>query len=370
MIARIDGMVSFLWLMLMAVGVIFVAGVSSDGASSWPNSISIRHLIYVVLSLVVFTAVLSAPLSLLFHFHKFALLGAVILCVLVLVPGIGLIEGGSRRWINLGLISLQASEWVRILVIVYVAGYLAANRDQLHKRFAVPLKLLIWVSLLSFLILLEPDYGTVVILGATVMGMLFLAGARVAHLAIVGALVVALIGGLAFTASYRLQRLMSFTDPWQAAYSTGYQLTHSLIGIGRGELLGVGLGASIQKHDFLPAAHNDFILAIIAEETGFVGVVVVMALIVTLVLKCLRIGRESHDSGNHFGSNLAYGTGLLLGIQSFIHIGVNLGVLPTKGLTLPFVSYGGNSLLVCAMLLAMVCRAKSEEPAKVEMKDV
>ena len=370
MIARIDGMLSFLWLMLMVVGVIFVAGVSSDGVSSWPTSISIRHLVYVVLSLIAFVVVLTIPLDLVFRYHKLALLGAVLLCVLVLVPNIGLKEGGSRRWIDLGFISLQASEWVRLLVVVYVAGYLASNRDKLATRFSVPLRLLIWIALLAFLVLLEPDYGTVVILGTTVIGMLFLAGARIQHLAIVGAFGIALIGGLAFTASYRLQRLMSFIDPWQDAYSTGYQLTHSLIGIGRGELLGVGLGASIQKHDFLPAAHNDFILAIIAEETGFVGVVVVLALIVMLVLKCLRVGKEARESGNHFGSNIAYGTGLLIGIQSFIHIGVNLGVLPTKGLTLPFVSYGGNSLLVCAMLLAMVCRAKSEVPAKVEMKDV
>ena len=370
MTLRIDGILSFLWAMLMAIGVIFVASVSSDGVTSWPTSLSVRHLIYVLLSLIAFVVMLSIPSELVFRYHKLALLGAILLSVLVLLPSIGLKEGGSRRWIDLGFVSLQASEWVRLLVVIYVAGYLAANREKLHKSFFVLLRLLFWITLIAFLIYLEPDFGTIVILACTVIGMLFLSSVRLVHLGFVASVGVAAITALAFAQPYRIERMMSFVDPWRDAYSSGYQLAHSLIGFGRGELFGVGLGSSIQKHDFLPAAHNDFILAIIAEETGFMGVVLVMTLIVMLVLRCLRIGREARESGNHFGSNLAYGTGILLGVQSFVHIGVNLGVLPTKGLTLPFISYGGNSLLVCAMLLAMVCRVKSEIPATVEMKDL
>jgi cell division protein FtsW len=211
------------------------------------------------------------------------------------------------------------------------------------------------------LLLLQPDFGTAVVLCATACGLLFVAGARLRHFLAVVALGAAALVGIAVLQPYRLDRLVSFADPWQFAFGSGYQLTQALIAFGRGEIFGLGLGEGIQKLFYLPEAHNDFIFAVIAEELGLVGALTVLSLFAVLVVRILRVGRQALDAGTAFGGYLVYGVGLLLGVQCLINLGVNTGVLPTKGLTLPFVSYGGNSLVVSCAMIGLVLRVQLEE---------
>lgn len=353
---RVDWTLMLAWAAVLGLGVVMVA----SSALAMSSTFLVRHSLYLVAGLIACGVVVAVPLVVWEKMHRLAWLLAVVLCALVLIPGVGLEVNGARRWIGVGGFTLQASEFAKFLVLVYLAGYLARFADTLAQSPAALLRPVGMISVVAVLLLLEPDFGSVVVLGVAASGMLFVAGARLRHFLLLVAVVAALFAVLAVVQPYRLQRLVSFTDPWAFAYGSGYQLTQALIAFGRGEIAGLGLGEGIQKLFYLPEAHNDFIFAVIAEELGLLGAVAVVVLFALLVVRILRTGRRAMNERRAFAGYLVYGIGLLLGVQCLINFGVNTGVLPTKGLTLPFVSFGGNSLLVSCVMLGLVLRAQLE----------
>jgi|LauGreDrversion4_2_1035121.scaffolds.fasta_scaffold01165_3 cell division protein FtsW len=285
---------------------------------------------------------------------------AVVLLVLVLIPGIGHSVNGARRWIRLAGISIQVSEVTRVIVLVFIASYAVRREEELRSSFMGLLKPLIILGGFFVLLLLEPDFGAATVLMVTAFGVLFIAGARlrdVAGLAVLGAAVLVFV---AMSSDYRMRRLTAFRNPWLDPFDSGFQLTQSLIAIGRGGWTGVGLGESVQKLFYLPEAHTDFLFAVLAEELGLVGILVTLALFLALAWRALWISRLAHDSGLKFQSYLAAGFGIWVGLQAFINIGVNMGVLPTKGLTLPFMSYGRSSLIATLTWVGILLRVYHE----------
>ena len=285
---------------------------------------------------------------------------AVVLLVLVLIPGIGHSVNGARRWIRLAGISIQVSEITRVIVLVFIASYAVRREEELRSSFMGLLKPLIILGGFFVLLLLEPDFGAATVLMVTAFGVLFIAGARlrdVAGLAVLGAAVLVFV---AMSSDYRMRRLTAFRNPWLDPFDSGFQLTQSLIAIGRGGWTGVGLGESVQKLFYLPEAHTDFLFAVLAEELGLVGILVTLALFLALAWRALWISRLAHDSGLKFQSYLAAGFGIWVGLQAFINIGVNMGVLPTKGLTLPFMSYGRSSLIATLTWVGILLRVYHE----------
>lgn len=285
---------------------------------------------------------------------------SIVLLILVLIPGLGREVNGSLRWIALGSFSIQASELVKLCTIIYLAGYLVRHGDAVRDHRSGFLRPLLVLSVLVSLLLLEPDYGSALVLLVTAMGVMWLGGARLLQFALLGGLVSGLMALLAIASPYRMERLTTFLNPWADPFNSGFQLTQALIAFGRGEWLGVGLGASIQKLFYLPEAHTDFLFAVLAEEFGLVGSVVVILAFGLLVTRALIIGRRAEQRERPFTGYLAYGLGLWIGLQAFINLGVNMGVLPTKGLTLPLMSYGGNSIVVMCMAVALLLRADFE----------
>ena len=342
------------WFAVLATGVVMVASAATA------NAYIARHCVFVVAALVVFAAISNIPLRLWESLHRWCLVAAIGVCAVVLVPGIGLEDGGARRWIWLGAFTLQPSEAAKFLLTIYLAAYFARAGDTVRSDIWAFLRPLAWAGVLAGLVLIEPDFGTTLLLAMLTGGLMFLAGARLRHfLGVTGAAAVALIVLLRLEV-YREERLVAFLDPWALPHSSGYQLTQALIAFGRGEWFGVGLGEGIQKLEYLPEAHNDFIFAVFAEELGLIGAGGLFLLLAFLVLCTFSVARAAADQGRMFGAYLAYGAGLVIGAQVLIHIGVNTGVLPTTGLTLPFISFGGNSLLVCAGLLALAFRTHLE----------
>jgi cell division protein FtsW len=300
-------------------------------------------------------------------YEKYAtalLIVAVLLAVAVLIPGIGHEVNGGRRWIQLGGLNLQASEVVRVLVLCWVAAYAVRREAELRDSLAGLAKPLGITAAVCALLYLEPDFGGAVVLFATVFGLLFLAGARLRWMVMCVAVAGAAFWTLMWAAPYRVVRLTCFMNPWAHADECGYQPVNSLIAIGRGELFGVGLGESVQKLMYLPEAHNDFLFAVLAEELGLVGVVVTLGLFLALVWRVLRVARLAADAGMKFQSLLAAAFALWVGIQALINIGVTMSVLPTKGLTLPLMSYGRSSLLVTLAWLGLVLRVSHEAMAR------
>ena len=358
-----------LWMAALVVGVVMVASASYPMASSFgtPSYFVVRHGVYTAAGIAAFGFFALLPLKLWRHAHRPFLILALLLCLLVLIPGIGQVVNGSRRWIGLGSISVQASEVAKFLMVVYLAGYLGRNRDQLADDWIVLFRPLVVVGAVCVLLLLEPDFGSVVVLAGVTAGMFFIAGARLRHFLLIVMVAGALLALIFVLQPYRMDRLAAFMDPWKVAYGSGYQLTQSLIAFGRGDMFGLGLGEGIQKLFYLPEAHNDFIFAVIAEELGLVGAVAVLGLLITIMLRMFRIGRQALERNRGFEGYLAYGAGLLIGLQTLINVGVITCALPTKGLTLPFVSYGGNSLLVCCALAGLTYRVSvelNEEPRR------
>ena len=359
MTERWDTTLAMAWLALLGMGLVLVtsAAVAQKGGADYYLA---RHAFFAALSLLAFLFVAAVPLRLLEVFHRVFLLLALGLCVVVLVPALSLEENGARRWIDLGAFTLQPSEPAKFLVVVYLAGYVARHGDALGERWTALLKPLVWIGALLLLLLAQPDFGSVVVLAALSGGLLFLGGARLRDFALL-----ALLGGLALSVAavwdpYRVARLIGFLDPWADPLASGYQLTQALIGFGRGEITGLGLGEGIQKLLYLPEAHNDFIYSVVAEELGLLGALALLGLLAFLTLRLFYIGRCAAAEQRTFGALCAYGAALLIGAQTTINIGVNTGVLPTKGLTLPFISFGGNSLIVCSALVALALRVDFE----------
>ena len=288
------------------------------------------------------------------------LLMAIILLGLTVLPGLGREVNHSTRWLPLGPFTLQVSEPARLALIACLAGYLARRGEAVRAAFTgfiVPVSVLAFIS---FLLLLQPDYGASVLFILTALGMLFLAGLPLGRFLAWGAVALCACLALAILWPYRLQRLLSFTDPWRDAYDSGLQLTQALIAFGRGEWFGVGLGGGVQKLFYLPEAHTDFLFAVLAEELGLTGSLAVILLYAFIVWRAFAIGRRAELAGRYFAAYFAWGIGLIIGLQAYINIGVNMGVLPTKGLTLPLMSYGGNSLIVYCLLLGILLRIDYE----------
>ena len=285
---------------------------------------------------------------------------AIAMLLLVFVPGLGHTVNGSRRWVHLAGINFQASELARVLVLIYLASYAIRREAQLRTTFgglAKPLALLMCVGAL---LVSEPDLGAATVLFATGFGVLFLAGARLRYVVAMTVLAAGTFGVLAVTSSYRMRRLTAFLNPWADPYNSGFQLTQSLIAIGRGQWFGVGLGESVQKLFYLPEAHTDFLFAVLAEELGLAGIVLTLALFLALIWRSFYIARLASAAGLKFQSYLASAFGLWVGIQAFINMGVNMGVLPTKGLTLPLMSYGRSSLIVSLAWVGLLLRVYHE----------
>ena len=359
MTERLDMTLVFAWCALLLVGLVMVTSAAA-GQPEGTYYYLLRHCAYMAAALVVFGLIAVVPLRAWEVVHKPCLLFAFVLCVLVFLPALAVAAKGAQRWIDLGLARFQPAEAAKLLVIVYLAGYIARVGNGLAERLTVLLRPVVWVAGLLLVILVQPDFGSTVVVALVMGGMLFLGGARARDFALLALLGGTMLAAAAVVEPYRVVRLLTFIDPWADQLDTGYQLTQALIGFGRGEYVGIGLGEGVQKLFYLPEAHNDFIYAVIAEELGLAGALGVLALLAFLAVRMFRIGRVAVLEERVFAGLLAYGAGLLIGIQTIINVGVNTGVLPTKGLTLPFISFGGNSLLVCSAAVALVLRVDYE----------
>lgn len=344
---------------LSSIGLVMVTSASMSFAESNYGDawfFAKRYLVYWCLGMLLAVLVAAVPVAVWENHGSLFMVLTLLLLVAVLMPGIGRRVNGAQRWLQLGPLGLQASELAKFCIIVFYASYLARRGRDMLQDWRGVFKPLLILGTITFLLLLEPDFGASVVIVGTVMAMLFVAGVRLWQFLLLFA---AALGGLillALQSSYRLQRLVTFLDPWADQFNSGYQLTQSLIAFGRGQWLGLGLGNSVQKQFYLPEAHTDFIVAIIAEELGLVGVVLVLAVFVGLVATVLGVARRALAQGHIFASFAAFGIGVMFAGQAFINMGVASGLLPTKGLTMPFISYGGSSLLVSCALLALVLR--------------
>lgn len=357
------GVVLAMAVLLACAGLVMVGSASFDYADrNYHNPFYFlqRHGVYMVAAFIVAAMVYQMSMSTWQKMGALLLLVSYVLLLVVLLPGIGKTVKGSTRWISLGVITVQVSEIAKICVLVYVSSYLVRRREEVQATFWGFMKPVVILSLMVLLLLLEPDFGAVVVIMTSVFFMLFLAGVKFSQFAfvVVGSLCAA--AALVFSSEYRLRRLTGYIDPWADQYDAGYQLVQSLIAFGRGDMFGVGLGNSIQKLFYLPEAHTDFVFAIWAEEMGLVGALFIIAAYLLLVIGALRIGRFAEKRGELFSGYLAYGFGVMIGLQAFINIGVSSGLLPTKGLTLPLVSYGGSSLIINAMIIAILMRIHRE----------
>jgi cell division protein FtsW len=315
-----------------------------------------RHGAFLVVALSAAIAVFLVPARWWQHAAPWLFVVAVALLVLVLIPGFGREVNGARRWLDLPVLSAQPSELMKLAVVLYAADY-TVRKHAVMKRFRRGLLPMLGVMLLvSWLLLREPDFGALVVIAVTAFGILFLGGMNARHFVALIGMLAAGFALLVLSSPYRMQRIFGFMDPWSDPFGRGYQLSHALIAFGRGEWLGVGLGASVEKLHYLPEAHTDFLLAVIAEELGFAGVALVLALFVWIVARAFAVGRQASLHERHFASLVAQGIGIWLGFQALINMGVNMGLLPTKGLTLPLMSYGGSGLLVNFVALAILLR--------------
>ncbi len=348
---------------LLLIGLVMVASASigvSERDTGAPFFYFQRQLVFVLMGLGAATVAVAIPTAV-WEKYSIVLLGAAfVLLLMVLVPGLGHEVNGSRRWVRLGFMNFQVSELARVMLLTYVASYAVRRADELGADFKGFIKPVGVLGVAAVLLLAEPDFGAATVLVATGLVVLFIAGARLHHLAVPVVLGVGAMGALAVTSSYRLRRLTAFRNPWDDPFDSGFQLTQSLIAIGRGEWVGVGLGSSVQKLFYLPEAHTDFVFAVLAEEFGFLGVAVVVGLFALLVGRAFAIARNAADAGLRFQSYLAAAVGTWLGLQAFVNIGVNMGLLPTKGLTLPLLSYGGSSMLVTLGWLGVLLRVHHE----------
>ena len=356
------------WLLLAVVslaglGLVMVASASTSIAERQTGDAFYylwRQLIYLGIALALAAAAFAVPMAYWKKAGPGLMLLNVLLLLMVFIPGIGHEVNGSMRWVRLGAVNLQMSEFVKLFVILYLAGYLVRHAEAVQTSAGGFLRTLFVLVLLAVLLLLEPDYGAVAVMLMTAMGMVWLGGARLFQfllllLALSGALVL-----LILVSPYRMERLTGFLNPWADPFNSGFQLTQALIAFGRGEWFGVGLGASVQKLFYLPEAHTDFLFAVLAEELGLITATLVIALFLLLVLRALRIGRRAEQRQRPYSAYVAYGMGIWIGLQAFTNIGVNMGILPTKGLTLPLMSYGGSSLVAIFVAIALLLRVDYE----------
>lgn len=356
-------------ILMLSAGFLFCVGLVMVGSASMgvaeasfgsPFFFFTRHLIYLCIGLIAAAITLQIPMQQWQRWSPMLLIAAYLLIIIVLVPGIGRRINGSMRWIGVGGLTVQPSELAKLATIVFLAGYLVRRQDEIRTRWSGFFKLGAVVGSVVFFLLLEPDFGASLVVIVAVMSMLFLAGAPLGHFITMSASVLAAGIVVMIAEPYRMKRLLAFTDPWADQYDTGYQLVQSLIAFGRGDWFGVGLGHSVQKLFYLPEAHTDFVFAVFGEEFGLLGVLVLLSAFMALVLAALRIARRAEGAGQLFSAYVGYGLAMMIGFQAAVNIGVNIGFFPTKGLTLPLVSYGGSSLVMVFVVLAILLRIDAE----------
>jgi len=348
---------------LACLGVVMVASSSiaiGENLGVGPFHYLVRHVLFVGVGIVLAALVMRTELKAVEKHNQMLLLGCFVLLLLPWLPGLGVTVNGARRWVNLLVSRFQVVEAVKVLYIVWLASYLVRFRDEVNATWPAMLKPLGVAGLLIVMLLAQPDFGSATLLLGITAGMLVLGGVNLPRMTmpVIGAL--PLLVALVVFEPYRMRRVTSFLDPWQDQLGAGYQLSNALMAIGRGEWFGVGLGASVQKLNYLPEAHTDFIFSVIAEELGFVGVCTVIGLYALLVGRALYLGMKCVERGRHFSGYAAFGVGLWIGMQSFVSIGVNLGLLPTKGLTLPLISSGGSSVMMTCVAMGLLLRVSYE----------
>ncbi len=362
-LGKIDDVLLIACIALLAIGLVMVTSASISVAErnlSSPFYYMQRQTFFIVLGLISAWFVYQIRLV---YWEKssMALLGfSLFLLILVLLPGVGKEVNGSTRWISLGMFNFQVSEAVKLFLILYVAGYLVRHGEAVRTSIWGFIKPMLMIGIAALLLLLEPDFGATVVIITTVLGMMYLGGVRflqfASFLMLFGAAAVLLV----VSSPYRMERLTSFMNPWADPFDSGFQLTQSLIAIGTGGWFGAGLGGSVQKLFYLPESHTDFLFAVLSEELGFVGVCTVIALYSVVFYRATRIALQAEKCGNRFAAYIAYGIGIWLAMQAVINMGVNMGMLPTKGLTLPLMSYGGSSLIISCMAIGLLLRIHYE----------
>jgi cell division protein FtsW len=358
-----DPLLVYVTVALICIGYIMVASSSLHlGVEQKQDSFyyPLRQLAHIFLGLILALGVTKTPMQTWQKIGSGLFIAGLFMLVIVLIPGLGVRVNGSIRWLSLMGIRIQVSEIVKFFSVIYMACYVTRFKDNLQRSAYGIIKPMLLFSVACVLLLLEPDFGSAVVILMIAMGMMFLAGARLNQFIILLTLVVALAVALVIVAPYRMARLVSFIDPFKDYLKSGYQLAQALISFGRGEVLGVGLGSGIQKLFYLPEAHTDFLFSVIGEELGLIGVTVVIMLFSLLIWRAFDIATKAEEAGQHFSAFIAYGLGIWLGFQSFVNMGVNMGILPTKGLTLPLMSYGGSSMMVMCCAIALLYRVHSE----------
>ena len=346
-------------IILAALGVVMVAS-SSIAIGSSPFYYLVRHVVFLGVGIGLAYWVMRTELKTIEHYNQFLLLACFGLLLLVFMPGIGHTVNGARRWINLGVSKFQVVEAVKVLYIVWLSSYLVRFRDEVNATWMAMMKPLFVVGALVVLLLLQPDFGSSTLLLAITAGMLVLGGVNLPRMSAPIVIGLPIFAFIAILEPYRLRRITSFVDPWKDQLGSGYQLSNALMAVGRGEWFGVGLGGSVQKLNYLPEAHTDFIFSVIGEELGFVGVCAVIGLYALLAGRAVWIGVRCVEMRRHFAGYVAFGIALWISMQSFVSIGVNLGLLPTKGLTLPLISSGGSSVLMTCVAMGLLLRVSYE----------
>ena len=353
-------------LLLFTLGLVMVysASIAMADAERFtgfrPSYFLVRHGIYLAVGVAVGLAFFRVPLWLWQKASPWLFLAGVATLAAVLIPGLGREVNGSRRWIPLGVATFQPSEVMKLFVVLYAADYTVRKAAFMHDFRKGFLPMFGVMTIIAFLLLREPDFGALVVVTTIAMAILFLGGLNWRLFASLAVLLALAFVGLILSSPYRLQRILGFMDPWSDAYGKGYQLSHSLIAFGRGEWVGVGLGASVEKLFYLPEAHTDFLLAVIAEELGFFGVATVITLFLFLVHRAFAVGRQAASLERYYAALVAQGIGVWLSVQAFINMGVNMGLLPTKGLTLPLLSFGGTGIVVNCIAIAILMRIDYE----------
>jgi len=348
---------------LLALGLVMVGSASiaiADRELAQPFYFLMRQSIFVALGVAIAAVVVMVPLYVWERFSALLLLTGILLLMVLMIPGIGHTVNGSTRWLSLGVFNLQPSEFMKLFVIVYLAGYLVRRGEEVRNKVWGFMKPMLLLMVIAVLLLLEPDLGATAVIFATALGMMFLGGVRLWQFGVLMMMVLSAIAVLTITSPYRMERVTAFLNPWADPFNSGFQLTQSLIAFGRGEWFGLGLGGSIQKLFYLPEAHTDFVFAVLAEELGLLGSVTVVLLFSFIAWRAFRIAMNAQKLGLDFAAYTAFGITLWICMQAFINIGVNMGVLPTKGLTLPLMSYGGSSMLVTCTAIAVLLRVDIE----------
>ena len=320
----------------------------------------IRHVVFVGTGLLAALVAFQIPLNLWQKMAPALFLAGIVLLAVVLIPGIGKSVNGAQRWLPLGIINLQPSELMKLFVVLYAADYTVRKLPLMHDLRRAFLPMAVALVIVGGLLLAEPDFGAFVVIIGIAMGVLFLGGMKARWFALLTVILLVAFILLIWSSPYRRDRILGFMDPWADPLGRGYQLSHALIAFGRGEVFGVGLGASVEKLFYLPEAHTDFLLAVIAEETGFIGVAIVVVLFAVLVQRAFAVGRRAISLERPYAGLVAQGLGLWLGAQAFINMGVNMGLLPTKGLTLPLMSFGGSGIVANCMAVAVLLRVDWE----------